>query len=92
MTEQLWVIRAGSGACFAEDFLSGGIVGVDFSELASDDLAAVGEEALKVRGTSHREHVLAGQLSAFAFRVEVGGLGDRPAASQGSRLPGGTCH
>jgi hypothetical protein len=74
MAEQLWVIRAGSSASFAEDFLSGGIVGVDFSEIADDDLAVVGEEALKARGTSHREHVCAGQLSAFAFRVEVGDL------------------
>ena len=74
MTEQLWVIRAGSGASFAEDFISRGIVGVDFSDIADDDLALVGEEALKARGTSQREHVLAGQLSAFAFRVEVGDL------------------
>ena len=74
MTEQLWVIRAGSGASFAEDFLSDGIVGVDFSEIADDDLALVGEEALKARGTSQREHVFAGQLSAFAFRIEVGDL------------------
>jgi len=68
------VIRAGSGASFAEDFLSGGIVGVDFSEIADDDLAAVGEDALKARGTNPKEHASAGQLSAFAFRVEVGDL------------------
>jgi hypothetical protein len=74
MAEQLWVIRAGSSASFAENFLSGGIVGVDFSEIAEDDLAVVGEDALKARGTNQREHVIAGQLSAFAFRVEVGDL------------------
>jgi hypothetical protein len=74
MAEQLWVIRAGRGAPYADDFLSGGLVGVGFSELASDDLVAVGEEVLKARATNAKERVFAGQLSAFAFRVDVGDL------------------
>lgn len=74
MAEQLWVIRAGQSARYVDDFLAKRIVGVDFSDIASDDLVAVGEDALKARGTSQKEHVLAGQLSAFAFRVEVGDL------------------
>jgi len=74
MAEQLWVIRAGQGARYVADFLSGGIVGVDFREVASDDLAAVGEQALKARGGSAREHGFAGQLSAFGFRVDVGDI------------------
>jgi predicted Mrr-cat superfamily restriction endonuclease len=74
MAEQLWVIRAGQSASYVDDFLAKKIVGVDFSELASDDLAAVGEQALKALGTSVREHGFAGQLSAFGFRVDVGDL------------------
>ena len=68
------MIRAGRGAPYADDFLSGGFVGVGFSELASDDLVAVGEQVLKARATNAKERVFAGQLSAFAFRVEVGDL------------------
>ena len=74
MAEQLWVIRAGPGACFVDDFLKRRIVGVDFSELASDDLAALGEQALKARATNPSEHAGAGQLSAFAFGVDLGDL------------------
>jgi hypothetical protein len=74
MAEQLWVIRAGSGARFADDFLSRGIVGVDFSDIGTDDLAALGDQALKARATNPKERASTGQLSAFAFRVEVGDL------------------
>ena len=74
MAEQLWVIRAGPGACFVDDFLKGRVVGVDFSELASDDLAALGEQALKARATNPSERTGAGQLSAFAFGVDLGDL------------------
>jgi hypothetical protein len=74
MAEQLWVIRAGQGARFVDDFLSGRIVGVDFSELASDDLAALGDRALKARATNPSERTFAGQLSAFAFGVDLGDL------------------
>src|ERR1035437_4761784 len=74
MAEQLWVIRAGPGACFVDDFLKRRIVGVDFSELAGDDLAALGDQALKARATNPSERTGAGQLSAFAFGVDLGDL------------------
>ena len=74
MAEQLWVIRAGQGARYVADFLSGGIVGVNFAEVASDDLAAVGDQALKARATNPSERTFTGQLSAFAFGVDVGDI------------------
>jgi len=74
MAEQLWVIRAGQGARYVDDFLSGGIVGVNFSEVATDDLVAVGEQALKARATNASERTFTGQLSAFAFGVDVGDI------------------
>jgi len=74
MAEQLWVIRAGQGARYVDDFLSGGIVGVDFSELASDDLTVLDNRALKARATDASERTFAGQLSAFAFGVDLGDL------------------
>jgi hypothetical protein len=74
MSEQLWVVRAGRGARYVDGFLSGRIVGVDFHELASDDLAALGDQALRARATSPAERTFAGQLSAFAFGMEEGDL------------------
>lgn len=74
MAERLWVIRAGKGARYLDDFQSGRIVGVGFSELASDDLVALGDQALKARATNPSERTFAGQLSAFAFGVDVGDL------------------
>jgi hypothetical protein len=74
MAEQLWVIRAGQGARFVDDFLKGRIVGVDFSDVGIDDLAALGDEALKARATNPSERSSAGQLSAFAFGVDLGDL------------------
>lgn len=74
MAEQLWVIRAGQGARYVDDFLAKRIVGVNFSEVASDDLAAVGDQALKARATNPSERTFTGQLSAFAFGVDVGDI------------------
>jgi len=74
MAEQLWVIRAGQSARYVDDFLAKRIVGVNFSEVASDDLAAVGDQALKARATNPSERTFTGQLSAFAFRVDVGDI------------------
>ena len=74
MAEQLWVIRAGQGARYVDDFLSGRIVGVGFSELAGDDLEALGDQALKARGTNPTDRIFARQLSAFAFGVDVDDL------------------
>lgn len=74
MSEQLWVVRAGRGARYVDDFLSSSIVGVDFHELASDDLSALGEQALRARATNPAERTFAGQLSAFAFGMEEGDM------------------
>jgi hypothetical protein len=74
MAEQLWVIRAGQSARYVDDCLAKRIVGVDFSDVASDDLVAVGEQALRARATNPTERTLAGQLSAFAFGVAVGDI------------------
>ncbi len=74
MTGQLWVIRAGEQARYISEFESGGYIAVGFRELATDDLVAVGPEALKARASGPTERNFAGQLANFAFNVEVDDL------------------
>lgn len=38
MAEELWVVRAGERARYAEDFRSGEYIAVDFSDFFPDDL------------------------------------------------------
>ena len=81
-----------------DNLLSARIVSVDFSELASDDLTALGDRALKARATDPSERRFAGQLSAFApYRSPLTAVcGQRPrtasslspaAARRGDRCP-----
>ena len=74
MSEQLWVVRAGRGARYADEFQAGSYIAIGFDELASDDLSNLGEDALRARATSPAERVNAGQLSALAYRMQVGDL------------------
>src|SRR4051794_8574313 len=74
MTEELWVVRAGRGARFADDFLDGSYIAIAFREFASDDLSATNDEELRHRASTYAQRTYARQLIAFAYRLEVGDL------------------
>ena len=49
-------------------------IAIGFHEFASDDLSLTDEEAVKARVASPAERTYAGQLVAFAYRMQVGDL------------------
>lgn len=72
MGAQLWVVRAGKGARFVDEFLAQGYVAVNFDALAPDDLSAVDEATLRARAADPRMRIFANQLGNFAFHIDVG--------------------
>ena len=52
MAEELWVVRAGEQARYAEDFQSGEYIAVDFTDFFPDDLDGTSETGLRQRATS----------------------------------------
>ncbi|MGY1763106.1 hypothetical protein ACI79G_19070 [Geodermatophilus sp. SYSU D00779] len=74
MTGQVWVVRAGEQARYVEEFEHGRYIAIGFRELAEDDLADVGPEALRARASNPTQHNFASQLINFAFRIEIGDL------------------
>lgn len=74
MSEELWVVRAGEKAKYVGEFEANSYIAIGFEELASDDLSLTDEEAVKARVTSPAERTYAGQLIAFAYRMQVGDL------------------
>ena len=74
MSEELWVVRAGEQAKYVSEFEANSYIAIGFHELASDDLSLTDEETVKGRVTSPAERTYAGQLVAFAYRMQVGDL------------------
>src|SRR5664280_1830762 len=74
MSEELWVVRAGKQAKYVSEFEANSYIAIGFHELASDDLSLTDEETVKGRVTSPAERTYAGQLVAFAYRIQVGDL------------------
>lgn len=74
MGDQLWVVRAGEQARYVDEFESGGYIAVGFREVARDDLSTVRADGLRSRATNPTLRTLAGQLSKFAFDVDVDDL------------------
>src|SRR5664280_759740 len=74
MSEELWVVRAGEQAKYVREFESNSYIAIGFHQLASDDLSLTDEETVKGRVTSPAERTYAGQLVAFAYRMQVGDL------------------
>jgi hypothetical protein len=68
------VVRAGEQAKHVEEFESGGHIAIGFRELAADDLAVAGPEALRARASTPTERNYAGQLVTFAFGIAVDDL------------------
>jgi hypothetical protein len=72
MAEELWVVRAGERARYAEDFQSGEYIAVGFMDFFPDDLDGTSEIELRRRAASPAERTFASQLSAFAYRLDIG--------------------
>ena len=60
------------GGDAGREFEANSYIAIGFEELASDDLSLTDEEAVKARVTSPAERTYAGQLIAFADRMQVG--------------------
>ena len=74
MSDEMWVLRAGSKAKYLDGFQANSYVAVNFHEFASDDLSLTDEVVIKARVTSPAERTKAGQLVSFAYRMHVGDL------------------
>src|SRR4051812_32367549 len=48
----LWVVRAGEGARYADEFRLGSYIAVGFEDVADDDLSQQDESAVRMRGTT----------------------------------------
>jgi hypothetical protein len=72
MAEDLWVVRAGEQARYAEEFQNGEYIAVGFSDFFPDDLDGTSETELRQRATNPAERTFASQLSTFAYHLDVG--------------------
>jgi restriction system protein len=69
---QLWVVRAGKQARYAEDFQTGEFIAVGFRDFFPEDLHSTSENELRRLATNRAERTYARELSDFAYRVEIG--------------------
>jgi hypothetical protein len=74
MSDQLWVVRAGVKAKFADEFVSHNFVAINFADFASDDLSDTIEATLRARAITPADRNYASQLSAFAYAMQQGDL------------------
>ena len=74
VSDELWVVRAGEGAKYADEFLAEAYIAVSFVEFAPEDLTRTDATALKARGINAAESSYANQLITFAHRIQVGDL------------------
>lgn len=72
MSDQLWVVRAGEKARYADDFRNGGFIAIGFEDFFPSDLESVSEQALRAQATNPAQRTYASQLSAFAYHLDVG--------------------
>jgi predicted Mrr-cat superfamily restriction endonuclease len=74
MTDELWVVRAGRKAKWADEFVAGSYIAVWFREFDADDLSELDENSLRARTSSPRDRSRVNQLIAFAHRMQPGDL------------------
>ncbi len=74
MSDELWVVRAGEGAKYVDEFIAGSFIAISFIEFASEDLRLSDEAAIKARVTSPVDRSYANQLVTFAYRMQVGDI------------------
>jgi hypothetical protein len=74
MSDELWVVRAGEKAKFVDEFLARSQVAISFVDFLGADLSTLNEAAVKSRVSSPAEQSYAGQLIAFAYRMQVGDI------------------
>jgi hypothetical protein len=72
MTAQLWVVRAGKGARYIDEFVTNSYIAVGFTEFAPDDMSLTDEAALRARATDPRMRIFANQVGNFAFHISIG--------------------
>lgn len=72
MSDALWVVRAGEGAKYVDEFEANSYIAINFYELATDDLSLVDEATVRARAGSPSDRNFAAQLVAFAYRMEIG--------------------
>ena len=74
MSGELWVVRAGVGAQYAAEFEQNSYIAINFAVLASDDLGALDEAAVRGRAHTPQQRAYASMLVAFAYRMQPGDL------------------
>jgi hypothetical protein len=74
MSDEMWVVRAGLKARFAQEFIDNSYVAINFVDFAPDDLARTDEEKIKARVTSPVNRSHATQLISFGYRISVGDI------------------
>lgn len=72
MSDELWVVRAGVGAKYVDEFLDGSFVAISFDDFVSDDLNRTDEAAVKARISSPADQTYANQVISFAYRMQLG--------------------
>jgi hypothetical protein len=70
VADEIWVVRAGEKARYADDFRNGSFVAVGFEEFFAGDLTKVSEQALRAQAANPAERTYASQLSALAYRID----------------------
>ncbi|MGY1823284.1 hypothetical protein [Geodermatophilus sp. SYSU D00079] len=74
MSDELWVVRAGEGAKYADEFLSGSYIAISFVEFAPEDLTRTDADSLKARAATPAESRYANQIVTFAHRIQIGDI------------------
>ncbi|MCW2763514.1 MAG: hypothetical protein JWR85_3715 [Marmoricola sp.] len=74
MSDEMWVVRAGSQARFVDEFVDNSYVAINFIEFAPDDLSRTDAEEVKARVSSPVNRSHATQLISFAYRLAVGDI------------------
>lgn len=85
MANELWVVRAGQQGRYLDLFRSAGVIAVGFTEVADEDLIALGEATLTSRAKGQSAASGVGQLRRFAFQLEPDDLVITPGAPGGNQ-------
>jgi hypothetical protein len=72
VTDQLWVVRAGEKARYADDFRNGSFIAIGFEDFFPGDLEKITDQALRARARNPAQRTSASQLAAFAYHLDVG--------------------
>jgi hypothetical protein len=68
----LWVVRAGEGAKFADEFIDEEHIAVGFDDITTADLSTLTEPAVRMLAITPGLRNAAGQLCAFSYKIATG--------------------